>query len=97
MLFKANSFVLPKPQPTCLQGVDSNYETDLIFPIIARCCELLNLPWEEATGKQKAALKMIGDHARAVAYLVADGVVPASTGRGWVWESWCGSISCNWL
>lgn len=64
------------------QQAASNYETDLIFPIITRCCELLKLPWADATPQQQQALKMIGDHVRAIAYLAADGVVPASVGRG---------------
>jgi alanyl-tRNA synthetase len=77
-----------------LQGVISNYETDLFVPLIRRAAELTgrgkitDLMIEvahEATNKSSAAsLRVIADHSRAATFLIADGVLPANDGRGYV-------------
>jgi alanyl-tRNA synthetase len=73
-----------------LQGVLSNYQTDLFTPLIARAAELTNftaLTTAEAAfsdGKGAASLRIIADHARAATFLIADGVQPANEGRGYV-------------
>jgi len=75
-----------------LQGVISNYETDLFTPLIKRAAELCWVdPVKEsrAESQQKAShgaasLRVIADHARATAFLVADGVIPSNDGRGYV-------------
>ena len=69
-----------------LQGKPNNYETDLIFPIVQAAAELAGLDYHasDTTPEQRAALKVIGDHARAVAYLISDGVNPSNVGRGYV-------------
>ena len=73
-----------------LQGVLTNYGTDLFVPLIARAAELTGytaLPAAEAAvsdAKGAASLRIIADHARAATFLIADGVVPANEGRGYV-------------
>jgi alanyl-tRNA synthetase len=72
-----------------LQGVVSNYDTDLFTPLIKRAAELtgVSLTTEaerEAKSKSAASLRVIADHARAATFLISDGVVPANEGRGYV-------------
>ncbi|KAM6558510.1 hypothetical protein CsatA_027749 [Cannabis sativa] len=67
-----------------LQKVPNNYETDLIYPIIKRASELANVSYELADDRTKMNLKILGDHMRAVVYLISDGVVPSNIGRGYV-------------
>ncbi|MDT8448822.1 MAG: alanine--tRNA ligase [Wenzhouxiangellaceae bacterium] len=62
-----------------LQGVHSNYKIDLFRHLIAAAAE------KTGTGDlDQASLKVIADHIRACAFLVADGVLPANDGRGYV-------------
>jgi alanyl-tRNA synthetase len=72
-----------------LQGVISNYDTDLFVPLMKRSAELCGVDFEREEkleeGKGGAAsLRVIADHARAATFLVADGVVPSNEGRGYV-------------
>ncbi|KAJ7967103.1 Alanine--tRNA ligase [Quillaja saponaria] len=67
-----------------LQKVPTNYETDLIYPIIEKASELANLSYALADDHAKTNLKIIGDHMRAIVYLISDGVVPSNIGRGYV-------------
>ncbi|CAI5477618.1 unnamed protein product [Closterium sp. Yama58-4] len=67
-----------------LQQVPSNYETDLIFPIVQRAAKLAGVDYHSADDDTKRMLKVIGNHARAVVHLVADGVSPSNLGRGYV-------------
>jgi alanyl-tRNA synthetase len=84
---------LPKPSidtgmglerlASVLQNVPTNFEIDLIRPIIA-CTETLA---EKAFGQDESvdvAMKVIADHSRAAAFLVGDGVLPSNEGRGYV-------------
>lgn len=84
---------LPKPSidtgmglerlASILQNADTNFETDLIRPIIARTEELA----QKAYGQDRdvdVAMKVIADHSRAAAFLVGDGVLPSNEGRGYV-------------
>ena len=66
-----------------LQGVRSNYDTDLFAPIIGRIAELAQRRYEPG-GELGPAFRVIADHARATAFLLADGVVPSNEGRGYV-------------
>ena len=66
-----------------VQNVSTNYDTDLIRPIIARA--------EEMTGRRfgqdpatDVAMKVIADHSRAAAFLIGDGILPSNEGRGYV-------------
>ncbi|KAF8013169.1 hypothetical protein BT93_I1142 [Corymbia citriodora subsp. variegata] len=67
-----------------LQRVPSNYETDLIYPIIEKASELANISYGLADDPTKLKLKIIGDHMRAIVYLISDGVIPSNIGRGYV-------------
>jgi alanyl-tRNA synthetase len=72
-----------------LQGVFSNYDTDLFVPLIKRAAELTGVSLKkeldkETHRKSAASLRVIADHARATAFLIADGVVPSNEGRGYV-------------
>jgi len=72
-----------------LQGVLSNYETDLFTPLIQAAAKLTGvdlkkeLAAEEGT-RSAASLRVIADHARATTFLISDGVIPANEGRGYV-------------
>ncbi|XP_019057420.1 PREDICTED: alanine--tRNA ligase, chloroplastic/mitochondrial isoform X2 [Tarenaya hassleriana] len=67
-----------------LQKVPNNYETDLIYPIIEKASQLANISYTSANDQTKTSLKVIGDHMRAIVYLISDGVVPSNIGRGYV-------------
>jgi len=84
---------LPKPSidtglglermASIIQNVSTNFETDLIYPIIQRT-EMLA---EKAYGQNETidvAMKVIADHSRAAAFLIGDGVLPSNEGRGYV-------------
>ncbi len=66
-----------------LQGKISNYDTDLIRPIIDRAGELCGVEYG-ADPKTDTALRINADHARATAFLINDGVLPSNEGRGYV-------------
>lgn len=68
-----------------LQGKISNYDTDLFQPIIARTRELLRRsPEDYQDDKRAASYRVVADHARAVTFLIGDGVNPSNDGRGYV-------------
>ena len=98
---------LPKPSidtgaglerlASVLQGVISNYETDLFTPLIKRAAELTGhvvtglrpvagqSPANTRDGRHGAAsLRVIADHSRAATFLISDGVIPSNEGRGYV-------------
>ena len=91
---QADGSRLPLPKPSVdtgagleriaavLQGVPSNFDIDLIAPILERAVEVVGLPYDR--GPAGAPYRVLADHARAVAFLLADGVYPASDGRGYV-------------
>jgi alanyl-tRNA synthetase len=64
-----------------LQGVHDNYDTDTFKALIAASEELTRT---KAEGEQQASHRVIADHLRASGFLVADGVLPANEGRGYV-------------
>ncbi|KAA3482238.1 alanine--tRNA ligase-like [Gossypium australe] len=67
-----------------LQKVPNNYETDLIYPIIEKASALANISYPLADEQKKLKLKVVGDHLRAIVYLISDGVLPSNIGRGYV-------------
>jgi alanyl-tRNA synthetase len=75
-----------------LQGVMSNYQTDLFTPLILRAAELCltgdgaeyNPNWAINKTPSAASLRIIADHARAATFLISDGVQPSNEGRGYV-------------
>ncbi|WP_438425617.1 alanine--tRNA ligase [Aquimarina macrocephali] len=73
-----------------LQGVKSNYDTDVFTPIIREIETITNstydknsLPTDE-DGKVSVAIRVIADHVRAVSFSIADGQLPSNTGAGYV-------------
>ena len=72
-----------------LQGVISNYETDLFVPLIDRAAKLTSIDETKELAAEEhkhsaASLRVIADHARATAFLITDGVLPLNEGRGYV-------------
>jgi len=86
--------LLPKPSidtgaglerlAAVLQGVVSNFETDLFMPLIKRAGELTSTTYKDGTAPADASLRIIADHARCATFLISDGVLPANEGRGYV-------------
>jgi alanyl-tRNA synthetase len=97
--------LLPKPSvdtglglervAAVLQGVISNYETDLFVPLMKRAAELCGVDYDKEIQSEAvarlvvgtsgaASLRVIADHSRAMTFLVADGVLPSNEGRGYV-------------
>ena len=86
-----DGMLLPLPAPSVdtgmglerisaiMQGVHGNYEIDLFVHLMDAAAEIL-----EIENKQQSSLKVIADHIRAVAFLIADGVTPSNEGRGYV-------------
>ena len=66
-----------------LQGVKSNYDTDLIRPIINYTAKLADRNYEPET-QEGFAMRVIADHARAAAFAIADGILPGNEGRNYV-------------
>ncbi len=66
-----------------LQGCKTNFETDLIFPIIEATAKRAGVKYNEDPNTD-VSLKVIADHARAVTALISDGVLPSNEGRGYV-------------
>ncbi len=86
-----NRIGLPKPSidtgmglermAAILQGVHSNYDTDLFRTLIEAVAHATGVAPE---GERKASHRVIADHLRASSFLVADGVLPSNEGRGYV-------------
>jgi len=66
-----------------LQGVPTNYDTDLFIPIMDKVGQLSNKKRNESD-MVEIAMKVIADHSRASAFLICDGVLPSNEGRGYV-------------
>ncbi len=91
----ADGTVEPLPRPSIdtgaglerilpvLQGVDSIFDTDLFAPMIETAESLTGHATARTTGPT-SALRILADHGRAMSMLVADGVLPANEGRGYV-------------
>lgn len=88
---KNTRIALPKPSidtgmglervASVMQGKHNNYDTDLFMSIIEHSADLTGV---SATGPQVASHRVIADHLRASAFLIADGVMPSNEGRGYV-------------
>jgi alanyl-tRNA synthetase len=66
-----------------LQGKLSNYETDLLWPIIEHAAKLFKVEYGESD-RIATTLRICADHSRAAAFLINDGVIPSNEGRGYV-------------
>jgi alanyl-tRNA synthetase len=66
-----------------LQGVQSNYDTDLFTPLI-RAIETITASTYGKTEESDIAIRVVADHIRAVSFAIADGQLPGNTGAGYV-------------
>ena len=66
-----------------LQNKPSNFETDLMFPIIEYAAKIAGIEYG-ADEKSKVSLKVIADHARSMTFMIGDGILPSNEGRGYV-------------
>ena len=92
----ADSKIEPLPSPsidtgagleriaTILQGKPSNYETDGFRVLIDAIAESVGKPYGESAAADDVSMRVIADHSRAAAFLIADGVQPSNEGRGYV-------------
>jgi len=90
-----NGHLSPLPRPsidtgmglerisTVLQGKLSNFETDLLRPIIDQAAEILGVECG-ASAAADTSLRIIADHIRAATFLISDGIIPSNEGRGYV-------------
>jgi alanyl-tRNA synthetase len=88
-----NMTPLPKPSidtgmgleriVSIIQDVPTNFETDLMLPIIRKAEDLAEKRYGDSS-TDDVALKVIADHSRAAAFLIGDGILPANEGRGYV-------------
>lgn len=75
-----------------MQGVTSNYDTDVFTPLIAKVEQITGLKYtsneikniSEEQNKTNIAMRVVVDHVRAVAFAIADGQLPSNTGAGYV-------------
>lgn len=66
-----------------LQNKPSNFETDLIFPLIEHAAKVAGVTYG-ASNKTDISLKVIGDHIRSMTVMVGDGILPSNEGRGYI-------------
>jgi alanyl-tRNA synthetase len=90
----ADGVLTPLPKPSVdtgagleriasvLQREDSNFHTDLFLPLLTRVAELVGKPYDR--GPAGGSFRVLADHARAVTFLLTDGVYPSNEGRGYV-------------
>ena len=72
-----------------LQGVQSNYDTDVFTPLISKVAQLTGATYTKIAGSEEEekiniAIRVISDHVRAVAFAIADGQLPSNSGAGYV-------------
>ncbi len=91
----AKGVLVPLPKPSIdtgmgleritavVQGVKSNYETDLFMTLINFVAEISKGKYGD-NEKEDISFKVIADHSRAIAFLIGDGVLPSNEGRGYV-------------
>ncbi len=66
-----------------IQGVQSNYDTDIFQPLLQKVAQMSGLKYGE-NEEQDIAMRVISDHLRAIAFAIADGQLPSNTGAGYV-------------
>ncbi len=66
-----------------LQNKLSNFETDLVFPLIEYASKIADVAYG-ASPKSDVSLKVIGDHIRSMTVMIADGILPSNEGRGYI-------------
>jgi alanyl-tRNA synthetase len=66
-----------------VQGVTSNYDTDLLRPIVEAAGQMAKKKYGASMGDDDVSMRVLADHARASTFLIADGVLPSNEGRGY--------------
>lgn len=66
-----------------LQNKRSNFETDLLFPLIEHVAKVANVEYDQ-NDRNDVSLKVIADHIRSMTVMIADGILPSNEGRGYV-------------
>jgi alanyl-tRNA synthetase len=66
-----------------MQGEDDNFHTDVFLPLIEQVGELVGRSYDRSA-EERASYRVLADHARAVSFLLADGVYPSNEGKGYV-------------
>ncbi len=67
-----------------LQGVTSNYDTDLLAALVQRASDISGKPYGRSLANDDVSMRVIADHARTAAFLIAEGVFPDRAGREYV-------------
>ena len=67
---------------TAINGLDDNYRTELFWPLIEKIEELSGKKYEE--DENKKPMRIVADHVKAAVFIIADGVEPSNTERGYV-------------
>ncbi|HET9513917.1 MAG TPA: alanine--tRNA ligase [Gemmatimonadales bacterium] len=67
-----------------LQDVDDNFHIDLFLPLLDQASQLVGAPYPRSLAGPGGSYRVLADHARAVAFLLTDGVYPSNEGRGYV-------------
>ncbi|HEV8248073.1 MAG TPA: alanine--tRNA ligase, partial [Polyangiaceae bacterium] len=85
---------LPKPSidtglgldrlATIVQGKRSNYDNDLLRPLVDKAAELSGKPYRGSSAPDDVSMRVIADHARTTAFMIAEGIMPDRTGREYV-------------
>jgi alanyl-tRNA synthetase len=66
-----------------LEGKSSPYETSIFSPLVERVCELSERKYGQ-NGNTDRAIRIVAEHSRGIAFLIADGVMPSNEGRGYI-------------
>jgi alanyl-tRNA synthetase len=66
-----------------VQGVRTDFETDLFLPLISRACDMTGHTYG-SNPRGDMAVRVISDHLRAISFMIADGILPSNEGRGYV-------------
>jgi alanyl-tRNA synthetase len=67
-----------------VQGVTSNYDTDLLRPLIDQAASIAKKHYRQSESDDDVSMRVLADHARSAAFLISDGVSPSNEGRGYV-------------
>jgi alanyl-tRNA synthetase len=93
---QADGELVPLPKPSVdtgagleriaavLQNTDDNFHTDLFQPLLDRVADLVGRPYPGGMADGGDSFRVLADHARAVSFLLSDGVYPSNEGRGYV-------------
>jgi len=92
---KADGSMVPLPAPSVdtgmglerlcsvVNGVPSNYDTDLMKPFVDFTAKLSHKTYHQSSSDDDVSLRVVADHCRSTAFLIADGIFPSNEGRGY--------------